>query len=54
MDPYGEEEVVVERPVQREVVRRRYGPVGDPLGGIIGLLVIVIVAIVLLRLLNIL
>ena len=51
-DPY-EEEVIEERPVRREVVRRRYGPVGDPLSSIIGLIVVVIIVFVLLRFLNI-
>lgn len=56
VDPYGdpvEEEVVETRrrvPVEREVVTRRYGPVGDPIGSIIGLIVLIAVVLFVLEL----
>ena len=50
MDPY-EEEVVEERPVVRR--RRYYGPVGDPLGGIVSLIVVLFIIWLILELLGV-
>ncbi len=41
-------------PVQREVVRRRYGYGGNPLGGIVGLIVLVLVLLLIFELLGVL
>ena len=58
-DPYGnpvDEEVVEVRetvPTERRVVRRRYVPGGDPIGTIVGLIILLLVVWFLLELLGV-
>lgn len=58
-DPYGEpveEEVVETRrtvPTERRVVRRSYMPGGDPMGSLVGLIILILVILFVLELLGV-